>query len=118
MTLQAPGKETRRRKLEISGCLAVYHFIFTRTSAVDNNQKAIQRAEEVVEATHADDADYAPCLRDLVLMLLKKHERTNSLEDLDRAIFRAEVMLTVTPSLHPDRSDRLIDLSKMKLKRY
>ncbi|RYP49514.1 hypothetical protein DL768_004780 [Monosporascus sp. mg162] len=95
----------------------VYYFIFMRTGTVGNIQKAIQRAQEAVEATHTDSPDYAPCLRVLVVILMKKYERTSSLEDLNQAILFAEVMLTVTPPRHPDRLDRLIDLMKMKYKK-
>ncbi|KAM3068053.1 hypothetical protein ACMFMG_011101 [Clarireedia jacksonii] len=95
----------------------LYYFIFTRTSAVDDIQKAIQRAEKALEATHTDNPNYAPCLRDMIVMLLKKHERTSSLEDLDQAILFAEVMVTVTPSLHPERPGRLRDLIKIKFKK-
>lgn len=60
---------------------------------------------------------YILFIRNLVVMLLKKYERTTMLENLDRAILFAEVMLTVTPSLHPDKSQQLMDLSKMKFRK-
>ncbi|KAH7124311.1 hypothetical protein EDB81DRAFT_215218 [Dactylonectria macrodidyma] len=96
---------------------SVYYFIFSKTGAVDDIQKAIHRAEEAVTATHIDEADYAPRLRNLIVMLMKKHERTRSLEDFDEAILHAEVMLTITQGLHPDRPHRWMDLIKMKVKR-
>ncbi|RYP43130.1 hypothetical protein DL770_011836 [Monosporascus sp. CRB-9-2] len=96
---------------------SVYYFIFSRTRGADDIQKAIDRAEKVVMAVHIEDTDYAHCLRNLIIMLMKKYERTRSLKDLDEAILRAEVMLTITDRLHPDRPHRLMDLIKMKGKR-
>jgi len=95
----------------------VFYFIFSKTGAVDDIQKAIERAEEAVTVTHIDDPNYVPFLRNLIVMLMKKYECTRSLGDLNRAILRAEEMVTATPPLHPDRPHKLMDLVKMRSKR-
>ncbi|KAI1745790.1 hypothetical protein F4680DRAFT_465636 [Xylaria scruposa] len=95
----------------------LFYFIFSRTSAVDDIQKAIDKAEEAVTATHIDNEDYAPYLRNLIVMLMKKYECTSSLLDIDAAILHAEIMVTVTPPLHPDKTRRLMDLIRMNFQR-
>ncbi|KAJ8133612.1 hypothetical protein O1611_g30 [Lasiodiplodia mahajangana] len=89
-------------------------FIFSRTGSLDEIQKAVDKAEEAVAATGIDTSNYAPFLRGLIVMLMKKYESTHLLEDLDRAILRAEEMLTITPPFHRDRLARLDDLVNMK----
>ncbi|KAK0706617.1 hypothetical protein B0T26DRAFT_806355 [Lasiosphaeria miniovina] len=96
---------------------SVYYIIFSRTGAVDDIQKAVDRAEEAMEATRIDDPGYVSCLRNLVVMLMKKHAHTSSLEHLDRAILLGDVMMTITPSMHPEWTHRLKGLVEMRYKK-
>ncbi|KAK0709346.1 hypothetical protein B0T26DRAFT_805084 [Lasiosphaeria miniovina] len=57
----------------------VYYFIFSRAGAMGDIRKAIDRAEEAMEATRTDDPAYASCLRNLIVILIKKYECTSSL---------------------------------------
>ncbi|KAI1303461.1 CHAT domain-containing protein [Xylaria venustula] len=96
---------------------SIYYFIFSRTGAVDDLQKAIE-AIELVTGTYTEEPHYARCLRNLVVMLMKKYECTHSLEDIDRAITQAEVMLTTTHHAHPDWVLRYRDTYVMMHQRY
>lgn len=96
---------------------SIYCFIFSRTDEVDDIQKAIDRAEEAVRISNIDDQDHAVCLRNLIVVLMKKYECTRSLEDLERATLRAEEMVTVTPPLHSHRRYRVNDLILMRLQK-
>src|ERR1700722_6202575 len=51
---------------------------------------AIHWAEGTVKATPVDNASYVPHLQTLTLMLFKRYEQTNSVEDLQQAILTAE----------------------------
>jgi tetratricopeptide (TPR) repeat protein len=92
---------------------AFYH-LFLKTGAVDDLQKSIQKAEEAMTATHIDNADYVLLLKNLIILLGKKYERTRLLEDLEQAILQAEVMFTVTQDSHPIRLPRLLSLVYLK----
>lgn len=96
---------------------SAHYFIFMRTNLLDDIQKAINNAEKELTSEYVDDLDYALRLRRLVVMLIKKYERTQSLNDLEGALLHAEVMITVTHPHHPDRGPRLLDMIKMKYMR-
>ncbi|KAJ2998341.1 hypothetical protein NUW58_g356 [Xylaria curta] len=90
------------------------YFIFTKTQEVDDIQRAINKAEEVLTATtRIDDPNYTRFLKNLIVMLIKKYENTQSLEDLDQAILRAEEMATMPL----DSSYSSIDLFFMKARK-
>ncbi|KAK6527590.1 hypothetical protein TWF694_004574 [Orbilia ellipsospora] len=97
----------------------VYYIIFLRTGSLSDIQGAVDRADDLVNATNAriNSLDYATYLRNLIALLLKKYQLTQSELDLDRAIHRAEEMVTITPLGHPDRESISSDISKMKFTR-
>ncbi|KAF3153575.1 hypothetical protein TWF569_001886 [Orbilia oligospora] len=89
----------------------IHYFIFARTGAVDDIENAIKNSERAVDDTNTDGPKYAPRLRNLITMLMKKYECTNSLADLDQAVLRAETMATLR---RPDWQAQFLDLVKMK----
>ncbi|KAI0419441.1 CHAT domain-containing protein [Xylaria grammica] len=110
-TLEHNTENNTEQMEQLSRCLC---FIFFRTNEVDDINKAIKKAEELLLVTHADGPTYAPRLKNLIVMLLKKYEKTQSPEDLNQAVLRAEEMATGTPVHHPDRFGRLGDLLMMR----
>lgn len=99
----------------IQSASVIYYFVFLKTGAIEDLERAIDRARKDTP-TKQDDPDHAPRLKDLIVMLINKYERTNSLSDLQEAIFRAIEMVTATPEDHPDRSVRMGDLIMMLMK--
>ncbi|KAK6524473.1 hypothetical protein TWF281_011381 [Arthrobotrys megalospora] len=116
-SLEATSEEADAGHIELIS--RVYHLIFSRTNAISDIEKAIDRAEESVKlrATRINSPDYATCLRNLTTMLMGKYERTLSLDDLSRAIFRAEEMITIASPSHPDWKQRILGLFGMKSKK-
>jgi hypothetical protein len=53
-------------------------------------------------------------LKAYISLVVKKYVETGDVEDLNNAIIRAKEILKITPHLHPDRSLRYGDLSKLK----
>ncbi|KAK6530390.1 hypothetical protein TWF694_003745 [Orbilia ellipsospora] len=94
-----------------------YYLIFSKGGLVEDIDKAIDRAEESAAATAIDTQDHKSCLKNLIVMLIKKYEHTASINDLDRAILRAEEMVTITPLSDPDRKLQILDLVTMKARR-
>ncbi|KAK6523149.1 hypothetical protein TWF694_006044 [Orbilia ellipsospora] len=88
----------------------LWYLIFSKTDAVDHIEKAIKNAEELLAVTKIESSDYDLQLRNLIVMLIKKSDCTNSTYDLDRAILRTEEMMTITPGHHTDFGDRLWDM--------
>ncbi|KAF3314448.1 hypothetical protein TWF173_004791 [Orbilia oligospora] len=89
----------------------IHYFIFSRTGAVDDIENAIRNSERAVDGANTDGPKYAPRLRNLITMLMKKYECTNLLADLDQAVLRAETMATLGC---PDWQHQFLDLVKMK----
>ncbi|KAK6544679.1 hypothetical protein TWF694_001365 [Orbilia ellipsospora] len=92
----------------------LYYLIFSKTRAVKDIQKAIEKSEEALGHTSIDSPSYEVGLRNLIVILLRKFEHTKSPEDLTRAILRAEEMMTITPHTNSDFTFRLHDLFAMK----
>lgn len=92
----------------------VRYFIFLQTGAMDDLEKAIDRAKKQIPLS-LDRLDYTTRLKDLIVMLIKKYERTSSLDDLQETIFRAQEMIAATPPEHPDRQSRMSDWIKMMI---
>lgn len=95
----------------------VYYFIFLKTGAIEDLERAIHRAEGRIPPK-IDNPDYVSRLKDLIVMLVKKYERTYSLDNLQEAIFRAQEMIAVTPLDHPDRLARMGDWINMMFKKF
>ncbi|PQE06673.1 serine threonine kinase protein [Rutstroemia sp. NJR-2017a BVV2] len=95
----------------------VSYFIFLKTNELEHLERAIQRAKRQIPM-NADNPDYAPCLKDLIVMLFKKFEQTKSPDDLEEAIFRAMEMFVATPPDHPERPARMGDWIKLMFKKY
>ncbi|EGX46138.1 hypothetical protein AOL_s00110g302 [Orbilia oligospora ATCC 24927] len=89
----------------------IHYFIFSRTGAVDDIENAIRNSEGAVDGANTDGPKYAPRLRNLITMLMKKYECTNLLADLDQAVLRAETMATLG---RPDWRAQFLDLARMK----
>ena len=86
----------------------VYYPIFLKIGAVEDLEQAIARANEQMPV-NTDNHHYAARLKDLIVMLVKKYQYTNSLSDLQEAIYRAQEMMAATPLGHPDGSARISD---------
>lgn len=91
-----------------------HYFIFLKTGAMDALERAIYRAKGQIPI-NSDSSDYAPRLKDLIVMLIKKYELTGSLDDLQEAILRAQEMIADTPLEHPNHSARISDWIKMMI---
>ncbi|KAF3924663.1 hypothetical protein AA313_de0204774 [Arthrobotrys entomopaga] len=94
-----------------------YYLIFSKGGSVEDIDKAIGRAEEAVATTATDNQDYNSCLKNLIVMLIKKYEHTLSVKVLDLAILRAEEMVTMTSPNDRDRRFKVLDLVIMKARR-
>ncbi|KAF3178671.1 hypothetical protein TWF788_007401 [Orbilia oligospora] len=105
------GLETDTQCDQLSLLGNIHYFIFSRTGAVDDIENAIKNSERAVDDTSTDGPKYATRLRNLVTMLMRKYECTNSLADLDQAVLRAETMVTLRC---PDWQHQFLDLVKMK----
>ncbi len=68
------------------------------------------------KTTDINDLAHVARLKDLTVLLAKKHKHT-CLLDLERTILRAEEVATVTPRLHPHRQVILMDLFKLKVRK-
>ncbi|RYP40255.1 hypothetical protein DL767_001798 [Monosporascus sp. MG133] len=96
----------------------VYYSIFLKTGALEDLQRAIDQANEQVPF-NVDNPHYVARLKDLIVMLVKKYQHSNALDDLQEALFRAQEMMAATPLDHPDRSARMgdwIDMMFMKFR--
>ncbi|KAF2185508.1 hypothetical protein K469DRAFT_707746 [Zopfia rhizophila CBS 207.26] len=94
----------------------IHYFIFLKTGELEHLERAILRAEAQIPVND-NNPDYAPRLKDLIVMLYKKYEHTNSLDSLQEAIFRAQEMLAATPPDHPDRPARMGDWINIMFKK-
>ncbi|KAF2182961.1 hypothetical protein K469DRAFT_751833 [Zopfia rhizophila CBS 207.26] len=91
-----------------AGSLISYS-IFLKPGAIEDLERAINRAGGEIPVKD-DSPDYAPCLKDLIVMLIKKYQQKKSLDDLQEAIFRALEIFAATPPDHHDRLSRMNDL--------
>ena len=64
---------------------------------------------------NSGDPEFAPRLKTLVILLLRRYRRTAARDDLQQAILRAEEMMVATPPCHPDRRARVEDWVDMIL---
>ncbi|EGX43949.1 hypothetical protein AOL_s00210g265 [Orbilia oligospora ATCC 24927] len=104
-----PTPETDLQEVKLLG--VIHYYIFSKTGAVEDLQNAINKIEEVVSGTDINSPNYALSLKDLITMLIKKYNCTDSLEDISQAILRAEEMVTLT---HRDQGQQFLDLFRMK----
>ncbi|KAF3114340.1 hypothetical protein TWF706_008273 [Orbilia oligospora] len=104
-----PTPETDLQEVKLLG--VIHYYIFSKTGAVEDLQNAINRMEEVLSGTDINSPNYALGLKDLITMLIKKYNCTDSLNDLSQAILRAEEMITLT---HRDQAHQFLDLFRMK----
>jgi len=101
------GAEWDMEQAKSIGC--VYYFNFLKTGTIEHFERGIGQANKQMPI-NMDQPYYAPRLKDLIVMLIKKYQLTNSPDDLQEAIFRAQEMMAATPLDHPDRSARMYDL--------
>ncbi|KAK6363393.1 hypothetical protein TWF730_000825 [Orbilia blumenaviensis] len=108
---QSLALETKIQQLSLLG--SIHYFIFSRTGSVDDLRNAIENTEKALQegASNINHPRYASCLKNLITMLIKKHNCTNLLADLDQAILRAEEMITL---VHFHQPHQYKDLFKMK----
>lgn len=64
---------------------------------------------------NSGDPEFAPRLKTLVILLLRRYRRTAARDDLQQAILRAEEMMAATPLSHPERKARIEDWVDMIL---
>lgn len=89
----------------------IYYAIFLKTEAMEDLERALDRTKEQMPIK-IDDPLYTSCLKNLIVMLVKKYQHTDSQDDLQEAIFRAQEMVVATSPDHPDRWDRIHDWIK------
>lgn len=77
-------------------------------------QSAIDEAARSIPF-NSDDPEFAPRLKTLVILLLRRFRRTAETNDLQQAIIRAEEMIVATPLHHPERRARIEDWVEMML---
>ncbi|KAJ0378844.1 hypothetical protein COL26b_002909 [Colletotrichum chrysophilum] len=65
--------------------------------------------------TDCDSPEYAPRLKSLVTLLVRRFRRTAAMEDLQHAILRALEMVVNSPRCHPDREAQIRDWINMML---
>lgn len=94
----------------------IHYFIFLKTGDLEDLKMAIRRAESLIPIK-VDSPDYTSSLKDVIVMLVKKYEHTDSLDDLQEAIFRAQEMVAATPADHPDRPARMSEWIDMMFKK-
>ena len=95
-----------------------HYFIFSKTGRLEDLDIAIRRAEGQIRAKFGSP-DYVSGMKDLVVMLLKKYEHTDSVDDLQEAISWVEEMMTANaPTEHPDRPALLNDKIAMLGRKY
>lgn len=82
----------------------------------ETTQSAIDQAALLIPL-NSDDLEFAPRLKILVILLLRRFRRTAAMNDLQQAILRAEEMMVATPPGHPERGARIEDWVDMMLAR-
>lgn len=80
----------------------------------ETTQPAIEEAARRIPV-NSDDPEFAPRLKTLVILLLRRFRRTAAMDDLQQAILRAEEMMVATPHCHPERGARIEDWVDMML---
>ncbi|KAI8152641.1 hypothetical protein K4K49_009095 [Colletotrichum sp. SAR 10_70] len=75
---------------------------------------AVDDAAKLVP-TDCDSPEYAPRLKSLVTLLVRRFRRTAAMEDLQHAILRALEMVVNSPRCHPDREAQIRDWINMML---
>lgn len=77
-------------------------------------QSAIDEAARRIPV-NSDDPEFAPRLKNLVVLLLRRFRRTAEMNDLQQAVIRTEEMMVATPPYHPERGARIQDWVDMML---
>lgn len=80
----------------------------------ETTQSAIDEAALRIPCD-SDDPEFAPRLKTLVILLLRRYRKTAVRDDLQQAILRAEDMMVATPPCHPERKARIEDWVDMIL---
>ncbi|KAI3342063.1 hypothetical protein F4824DRAFT_448031 [Ustulina deusta] len=102
---------------QATSIIHVYYSLFLKAGAMKDLERAIQLANEQMPS-NADSPDYTPHLKDLIVMLVKKYQCTNSLSALQEAIFRAQEMVVATPPSHSNHVTRVRDFITMMLMKF
>ncbi|EWC46107.1 hypothetical protein DRE_04681 [Drechslerella stenobrocha 248] len=89
----------------------VYFGLFLQTGAMEDVQKAIENATTSLAKAYPNSPDHESCLKNLIVMLMRKYYCTESLADLNTAIDHAEQMARQHPY---ELEAKLCDLAKMK----
>jgi len=95
----------------------VYYFIFLRTGAMKDLTRAIHCTEGQIPV-NVDSLNYAPRLKDLIIMLIKRYKLTYSPDDLQEAIFCAQEMFMATPLDHPNCSAQMGEWINMMFTKF
>lgn len=80
----------------------------------ETTQSAIDEAARRVPF-NSDYPEFAPRLKTLVVLLLRRFRKTAEMDDLQQAVIRAEEMMVATPLDHPERDARIKDWVNMML---
>ncbi|KAL1846316.1 hypothetical protein Daus18300_014299 [Diaporthe australafricana] len=67
---------------------------------------------------NSDDPEFAPRLKYLVILLLRRFRWTADMDDLQQAILRAEEMIVASPPCHPERGARIEDWLDMMVVKW
>ena len=113
-------EEQHKRDTEHVICLScLYYSIFQKDGLMEYLEKAFERAEEAALAPpsiHTSIPNHS--VKNLIIILLKKHECTDSLEDLIKAISGATKVSAETIEHDPCRSVKAHDLAMMVLRQH
>lgn len=94
-----------------------HYFIFLKTGKLEDLETAICRAEEQ-KRIKLGSPNFLSCLKNLIVMLVKKYEHTDSVDDLQEAISRVREMVATTPRDYPDDPAILNDKVAMMCRKY
>ncbi|KAI1504695.1 CHAT domain-containing protein [Biscogniauxia marginata] len=102
------GEDAQRNVEQTESIGYAYYYIFLKSGAMGDLEHAIDQIKEQMP-NNSNNPSYAPRLKDLIIMLIKKFRYTKSLDDLQETIFRAQEMVAITPPEHPDHPARVRD---------
>ncbi|KAG6361605.1 hypothetical protein INS49_009832 [Diaporthe citri] len=83
----------------------------------DINEATRSEIDEAAQRipSNSNNPEFAPRLKTLVILLLRRFRRTAAMNDLQQATIRAEGMIVATPPEHPERDARTKDWVDMML---
>ncbi|KAK6530150.1 hypothetical protein TWF694_003518 [Orbilia ellipsospora] len=90
----------------------LYYLLFLKTGSIEDLNQAIRQDID------NSKPDYQNRLKDLIVLLVTRYQRTNSVADLELARLKAHDMVIETDKEHPDHPDRTIDWIHLMLLKY